>query len=226
MAKDDKKVLDKVTTPKFRVSWPAVLEPEAFEEGGKKKYSLIAIFDPKKFDAEDKKKWREMHRIFEESWKAKFKGKKPANLKSPFRDGMEKEDWDGFGEGKIFCTLSTLQKPGLIDRHKDPITEQEDFYAGCYARATVTCYAFENKGNRGVGFGLHNVQKLADGPAFSQRTDAEEDFDDYEGPDEEEGGEDDGSDDDTSSRRSSGSKAGKSGKGKKSSDDDDDDFLS
>jgi hypothetical protein len=45
----------------------------------------------------------------------------------------------------------------------------------------MNAYAYDVSGNRGVSFGLGNVQKVADGEALSSRTTAEDDFsDDFE----------------------------------------------
>jgi hypothetical protein len=68
-------------------------------------------------------------------------------------------------------------QPGLVDASLQRIISEQDFYSGCYARATITAYGYDKAGNVGVAFGLQNVQKLRDGEAFSGRTAAENDFD-------------------------------------------------
>jgi hypothetical protein len=40
----------------------------------------------------------------------------------------------------------------------------------------VTAYAYDKAGNRGVAFGLQNIQKLKDGEAFDGRSKPEDDF--------------------------------------------------
>jgi hypothetical protein len=67
-------------------------------------------------------------------------------------------------------------QPGLVDQNLQRIISTDDFYSGCYARATITAYGYDKAGNKGVAFGLQNVQKLADGERFSGRTAAEDDF--------------------------------------------------
>jgi hypothetical protein len=56
------------------------------------------------------------------------------------------------------------------------IIEEKDFYSGCFARATVRAFAYSNKGNNGVAFGLQNIQKLRDGDPLGGRTRPSDDF--------------------------------------------------
>lgn len=171
-------MVTKLQTPVFRVSFPAVFEPKSFD-GGAAKYSTAAIFDPARFTPAEKKLWQAMLDLADEVSMERFKKKMsalPANFKRALRDGAEKADLAGYGEGLMFCNLSSKMKPGLIDRDRTIITNPEDFYPGCYARATITCYSYDNKG-KGVAFGLQNLQKIADGERLDSRTDAAEDFD-------------------------------------------------
>jgi hypothetical protein len=59
--------------------------------------------------------------------------------------------------------------------------DENGFYAGCYARATVTAYGYDRAGNIGVSFGLQGVQKLRDGEAFNGRKPVEEQFEALDG---------------------------------------------
>jgi hypothetical protein len=163
---------DKVTTPVFRVSFPAMFEAKSFQEG-EPKFSLVMIFD-------SKADIKAMRKLANDAAHEKFGAKLPANLKSPFRDGKEKAHLQGYGEGTIFATASSKQKPGLVDQRVQPIIDRDEFYAGCYARATVTAFAYDQKGNKGVAFGLNNVQKIRDGERFDGRTAATDDFEEVE----------------------------------------------
>lgn len=175
----------KVTTPKFRVSFANVFHAREveYEDGtkGDAKYSLVMIFDE---DAD----LRKMERLVEQTIKenAAMFNNKLKSVRRPFRDAEEKDDLEGFEEGKIFASASSQYRPGIVDKDLTMITDQEDFYSGCYARATVTCYPYNKKGNKGVAFGLQNLQKLADGEQLSGRTSADEDFDEVDDDDMEE----------------------------------------
>lgn len=170
-------MVKKVLTPVFRVSFPSVFEASSFEDGPPK-FGLTAVFEPSKFSESDKKAWAEMKALADEVSLEKFKRKVdqlPSNFKRPLRDGAEKADLEGFGEGKMFCSITSKMRPGVIDLQRTPILDASDFYPGCYARATITAYAYDNKG-KGVAFGLQNIQKIKDGDRLDGRTDAADDF--------------------------------------------------
>lgn len=169
--KDAKKKSSQILTPVFRVSFPAVFQPRAAVEGQEKKYSITMLFD-KKTDITALK--QAVFAAVVEKWGAD-KTKWPKNLRMPFRDGSEK-DYDGY-ENCIFVSASSKMKPGLVDQSVQPIISPEEFYGGCYARATVSAFAYDVSGNRGVSFGLRNIQKERDGGPFSGRNAPGKDFD-------------------------------------------------
>lgn len=160
----------KCTSPEFRLSFPAVWKPKAFEQQ-EPKYSVVMLFD-KKTDLKDLK------RVVMLAATEKFGAKEswPKGLRLPFKNGDEKTDLQGYA-GTIVVNASSKQRPGVVDRQKQPILLEEDFYAGCYARATLIAFAYDKAGNRGVSFSLQNLQKLRDGEPFSGRKKAEDDFD-------------------------------------------------
>lgn len=167
----------KLLTPVFRVSFPSVFEASSYE-GGAPKYSVCAVWEPAKFTPKDKALWTAIQALADDVSVEKFKKKLaalPGNFKKPFRDGEEKADLTGFGAGKVFSNLSSKQRPGLIMLDGTPITDPEDFYPGCYARATITAYAYDNVG-KGVALGLQNLQKIKDGERLDNRTDPNDDF--------------------------------------------------
>lgn len=174
----------KVITPKFRVSFPQVFKPKAFEDQ-EAKFSVVMLFDGKT-DLKAMQKAADYAAIEKwgpkDSWSPKLKKK----LKSPFRDGDEREDTEGY-KGKTFVTATSKLKPQVIDLEHEPITEESGgFYAGCYAQASVIAFAYDTKGNCGVSFSLQNLIKVADGKPFSGRKDAKDDFKDLEVDEEEE----------------------------------------
>lgn len=169
--KDAKKDAKQVLTPEFRVSFPAVFQPKAAAEGQEPKYSIVMLF-PKTTDLTPLK--AAVRAAIVEKWGAD-QAKWPKGLRLPFRDGSEK-DYEGY-ENVTFCTASTKNRPGLVDQNVQPIINAEEFYGGCYARATIAAFAYDKAGNKGVSWGLRNVQKMRDGEPFSGRTKPENDFD-------------------------------------------------
>lgn len=164
----------RIKTGKVRFSYAHVFEPYSSEEGQDKKYS-VAILIPKE-DTKTLDKIEEAVKAAIESGKAKFGGKVPANLKLPLRDGDEERPDDPNYEGMMFMNASSKNKPGIVDANVEEIISQDEFYSGCWGRATVNFYAFNKAGNKGVACGLGNLQKLEDGDRLSGGPSAEQDF--------------------------------------------------
>ena len=167
-----------VTTPEFRVSFPAVFTPQAFE-GQEAKYSIVMLFD-KSTDLSALKKLA--LKAIEAKWPDATK--RPKGLRNPFRDGdTEKPDVAGYANC-IFVRASTKMKPGVVDQTGKRVIQEEEgiFYAGCYARAQVSAFAYDQKGNRGVSFSLQHVQLIRDGEPFSGRSRPEDAFEALETP--------------------------------------------
>ena len=64
----------------------------------------------------------------------------------------------------------------IADADRQPILERSEVYSGVYGRASITFYAFNSNGNRGIACGLNNLQKLADGTPLGGHSRAEDDF--------------------------------------------------
>jgi len=172
----------KVITGKVRFSYAHVFTPHAMEAGQKEKYS-VSILIPKK----DKRTIKKVEDAIETALtegKVKFGGKIPSNWKNPLRDGDEERPDDEAYEGVMFVNANSDRQPGLVDAALDAIMDKEEFYSGCFGKASVNFYAFNVSGNKGVACGLNNLQKLEDGDRLSGGgASAEDDFG--------EGGEDD-----------------------------------
>lgn len=167
----------KVITGKARFSYANVFEPRAISEDQKAKYS-VSIIIPKK----DKKTIAKIEAAIAaaaEDGKAKFGGKVPKKYKQPLRDGDEDREDDDAYENSVFINANSLNRPGLVDENLDPIMDKEDFYSGCYGRASVNFYAYNVSGNIGIACGLNNLQKLEDGERLGgAAASAEDDFGD------------------------------------------------
>lgn len=177
----------KLTTPPFRLSFPNVFEARAMGEdpNSKPKFGCSAIWTPAKFTDRDKVLWRAMlAEMDKESRRAFNKGWKELSsevYKKGIRDGAGKEGLEGYGPGTRYANLTSKNRPGVIMADgKTKISPDEgnaeEIYPGCYCRATVNVYSFNNKG-KGVALGLRNLQKIKDGPRIDNRTDAADDFD-------------------------------------------------
>ncbi|RUQ67371.1 DUF2815 family protein [Brucella abortus] len=190
--------IKRYVTPVFRLSFPSLFEASSYD-GGEPKYGCSAIWTPGKFTEKDKARWKEIMGALDAEAKARFKKAwkdLPSNIKRGVRDGAEKS-LEGYGEGTRFASLTTKMRPGVVDAERRTIAKDdkerekleaddkpvadavgsEAIYPGCYCRATVTVYSYDNKG-KGVALGLMNIQKVADGERLDSRTDASEDFED------------------------------------------------
>ena len=162
-----------VMSPKFRAFYANVWEPRAMEEGKPPFYSVMMVFDKEAQATEEFKNLkREAMRAAKEKWGEKL----PANLRTPFRKGEEKLDTNGMEADFVFVNAKSKYQPGIVDQGARDIIDKDAFYSGCYARATVTCYAYDTKGNKGVAFGLQNIQKLGEGEVLGGRKAAKDEF--------------------------------------------------
>jgi len=165
----------KVITGKVRFSYAHVFEPSAITEGQEKKYSVSLIIP--KSDTKTLDKIKAAIQAALEEGKAKFGGKIPKTWKNPLRDGDEEREDDENYANSMFVNANSSKKPGLVDQDTNPIMDKDDFYSGCYGRASVNFYAFNVSGNQGIACGLNNLQKLEDGERLSGGgASAEEDF--------------------------------------------------
>lgn len=171
-----------VMTPEFRVSYPNVFKPKLNEMNGKQEYSIVALF-PKNADL-TKLKEAALAAIVEK-WGAD-KALWPKNLRMPFRKQEERMKTDektgkqflppGHEEGCVFMNLKSSQRPGVVDQQVQPIIDESQFYAGCWAQATINAYCYDTAGNRGINFGLNNIQKVKEGDPLSGRPTPQNDF--------------------------------------------------
>ena len=104
----------------------------------------------------------------------------PAVLKKPLHDGDGvRPNGEPFGEeckGCMVMTASSKLKPEVVDGNGQAILNSAEVYAGCYGRVSLNFFPYNTSGNRGIGCGLNNVQKLRDGDPLTGRTTAKEDF--------------------------------------------------
>ncbi len=171
----------KVITGKCRASYVHIFEPHS-TNGSEPKYS-ISIIIPKS-DADTIGKIRTAIEEAKQSGISKWNGKIPPNLKLPLRDGDEERPDDPAYADSYFINCNSVEKPGIVDRKRVPITDPTVIYSGCYIRVSINFYPFNTNGNRGVGAGLGNVQFWCDGDPLNGRVRAEDEFDALDAEDE------------------------------------------
>lgn len=163
-----------VITPKFRAAFISVFKATAMkgQVGAKPKFSVRAAFPP---DADMAALKKEAADAASEKWGSAV----PKNLRSPFR---KNEDLDnpivGIPDDWIIMSFSANEdrRPGIVDARNQDIIDETEAYSGAYYRAQVRAFAYENAGNKGVSFGLQNIQKMADGEPLGGRIPASKAF--------------------------------------------------
>lgn len=166
----------KVVTGKVRFCYVNVFEPTALNDGDTPKYN-ICILIPKS-DTKTLEAIRNAIEAAKTAGKSKIadkNGKIPSTIKLPLRDGDEERSDDPAYEGMMFINANSTRKPSIVDKDLNPIMSQEEFYSGCYGRASINFYAF-NVQSKGIAAGLQNLQKLEDGEMLAGGSTAEEDF--------------------------------------------------
>src|ERR1035437_1931754 len=172
----------RLLTPKFRVSFPQVFEKASFKDGSPR-FSLTGLFYPKEFTPADAAKWAAIKAKLGEVCKEFFKKdiktmKEDRSFKIPFHKGNEKT-YQGYGDPDMvyFSMANSMNRPQIIGLNGNLITAEnkEEFYPGCWARASVSPYAFDHIG-KGLAVGLVNLKKLGEGDRFDGFTSAEGDF--------------------------------------------------
>lgn len=166
----------KVITGKVRFSYMNVFKAAHFGDSGDDKFSVSLIIRKDDKKTLDKIK-AAVNTAIEDGISSKWNGKKPNGLKLPLRDGDTDREDDPAYAGCYFINANSTQRPGIVDRDLQEIIDPNELKSGDYGRASINFYPFNVNGNRGVGVGLNNLQKLADGPALgSAKASAEDDF--------------------------------------------------
>jgi hypothetical protein len=189
-------------TPKVVISYPhlyvAKMPPNP-RPGQMARFSCVLLF-PNVMDEEDQALMLAMQQAAlakaVEKWGSEAKVQEmmqmepPHRLKWPFRKDNQKADgtikWD---KEKFKCFISPWSEtaPGVVSRWADPndpkrrpmkILDPSKIFAGCIVKASVNPFAYDQTGNRGVAFGLQNVQlwQHEDVERLDNRASAEDEF--------------------------------------------------
>ena len=167
-----------ITGKDTRWSYANVWEAKSIN-GGTPKYSVSLII-PKT----DTKTLTKIHAAIEAAYKegeAKLKGNGKSvppltAIKTPLRDGDTERPDDPAYAGSYFINANATSAPGIVDVDRNPILTRSEVYSGVYGRASITFYAFNSSGNRGIACGLNNLQKVRDGEPLGGKASAESDF--------------------------------------------------
>ena len=169
-----------VTGKKTRFSYCNVWEPKS-SYGGAPRYSVSLII-PKS----DKKTVDALYAAQEAAYekdKDKLKNRNgsvppldPTAIKLAIRDGDKDRAGDPAYVGCLFVNATSEHPPKLFDIDGNEIIDRSELYSGCYGKASITFFAFNTNGNRGIACGLNGLQKIRDGEPLGGRGNVLADF--------------------------------------------------
>ena len=170
----------KVITGVCRLSYANIWQAKSIN-GGAPKYSASVLIP--KGDTKTVAKVKAAIQAAYEEGEGKLKGNgKTApslvSLKTPLRDGDTERPDDEAYAGHWFINANSNTAPGVVDANREPIYDTSEIYSGVYARVSLSFYAFNSNGNRGIACALQNIQKVRDGEPLGGKSKAEDDFND------------------------------------------------
>lgn len=176
----------KVVTGKVRFSFCHIFEPQEPQGGGDPKYSVTLLI-PKSDTATLGKIKEAIAEARENFCKRNGANALPAKPNHTLHDGDGVRDsGDPYGpecKGCYVITVSSKQKPVIVDSFRNPVTDPAEVYSGCYGRASINFYGYSQAGKKGVSAGLLSIQKLHDGEPFGTVGSADDFADGYSDPD-------------------------------------------
>ena len=170
----------KVITGVCRLSYANIWQAKSIN-GGAPKYSASVLIPKSDTKTVAKVKAAIVAAYEEGEGKLKGNGKTApslASLKTPLRDGDTERPDDEAYAGHWFINANSNTAPGVVNANREPIYDTSEIYSGVYARVSLSFYAFNSNGNRGIACALQNIQKVRDGEALGGKSKAEDDFND------------------------------------------------
>jgi len=167
-----------ITGPNTRWSYANVWEAKSIN-GGAPKFSVSLIIP--KSDAVTVAKIKAAIEAAYQEGAAKLKGSGKSvpplsSIKTPLRDGDTERPDDPAYANAYFINANSATAPGIVDADRNIILNRSEVYSGVYGRASISFYAFNSNGNKGIACGLNNLQKIRDGEPLGGKSRAEDDF--------------------------------------------------
>lgn len=175
----------KVVFGPCRLSYTHLFEKYGFNGDNSKAKFMTNILIPK----DEKETIRALEKAIEAAKKEAivktWGGKDNKKMESPLHDGDGKDNVGEEYADMFFLNAKTGKRPGIVDRKKVPIVDEEEIYSGVWAIVSVTFYGFDVSGNRGIACSLNNVMKFKDDePLGGSAASPEKDFEDVDLDDE------------------------------------------
>ncbi len=168
-----------ITTGKVRASYAHVFQPHAAPGSSDARYSITLLI-PKTDTVTLNAIYGAIELAKQAGVQKTFGGVMPPVINTPIYDGDgTRPNGEPFGEecrGHMVLRASSREQPSVVDLNVQPILNPAELYSGCYIRASLDFFAYNQSGNRGIGCGLNAVQKIEDGEPLTSRVTAAEAF--------------------------------------------------
>ena len=161
----------KIVTGKVRASFLNVFTKRMNDLSGKEEYSMMLLIPKKDIETIAK-----INKAVESAIEEKWGTKRPNGLRLPLRDGDAEKGGEGCYKGVMFMSVKASSKPGVVDANLEPIIDPSEFVSGDWCRVSLNSFAYDKQVNKGVSFGLNNVQMLCKGEPLSGRARPEDEF--------------------------------------------------
>ncbi len=170
----------KVVTGQVRLSYAHLFKPHSNNQGQEPKFSATILL-PKSDISTKAAIDAAINTAFENGVANKWGGVRPPRIDSPLHDGDGvRPSGEPFGpecKGHWVFTASSKNAPEVVTYPSlERILNESEVYSGIYALVSVNFFPYNVNGKRGVGAGLNNVAKVADGGPLGGRTSAASDF--------------------------------------------------
>lgn len=161
-----------------RLSYPNLFEAKSGPEGGEPKYNCSLLMDKGGNAAEIQAMQEGILAVAKAQWgEAKWTGAKlfikkadgkASEVKVCLRDGSDKPETDGYGDGVMFFSASNKMAPAVVDKNPNVRLTKESGkpFAGCYVNAAIRLWAQDNSFGRRINAQLQAIQFHADGESF------------------------------------------------------------
>lgn len=149
-----------------RIAYPHLFEPYAYQDGPNKKFEATILI-PKS----DTETLEAIKKACGAARSKKWPGEAPKGLLNPVKDGddMSTEAFAGHWvirpkatPKKDPTTGAITGRPGVVLPNLKPASV-DDIQSGDFVNVDVNPYGYDMSGNRGVAFGLNNVQLVQKG---------------------------------------------------------------
>lgn len=153
-------------TPEAILSYPHLFVPN--DRG---KYTATLVFPPDT-DLSEMKKWAfqaAVDALGEEKATKQLQTGQLRFVGGPHHVFRTDAEAKGYEPGSVFINCSSSKKPGIVDQLLNDITDPSRLYPGAIVKAHINPFYYDKEGNRGISWGLNNIQLWKDSEPLDGR---------------------------------------------------------